>query len=100
CFIAPIGERAVGVGLVLARDLRQLGIRVDLDGRGSSVKSMLRRANGLGARICVLIGDSELERNVVKVKDLAAHGETEEPVASAAGTIASALLRDPREGPR
>src|SRR5205814_4687852 len=59
CFIAPIGARALDAGLVLARELRTRGVRVDLDGRGGSLKSMLRRANAVGARLCVIIGDSE-----------------------------------------
>jgi histidyl-tRNA synthetase len=87
CFIAPIGERAIGAGLALARDLRARGLRVDLDGRAASVKAMLRRANAVGARVCVLLGDSELDRNVVKVKDLAERGEEELPRDAAIDTI-------------
>jgi histidyl-tRNA synthetase len=88
CYIAPIGERTVSRGLVLARDLRDRGIRTELDGRGGSVKSMLRRANALGARVCVLLGDAELERAVVKVKDLAGHTEEEVPMDAAVARIA------------
>src|SRR5204863_8849597 len=55
CFIAPLGEKAVSAGLLLARQLRERGIPVDLDGRGSSLKSMLRRANAVGARLCILL---------------------------------------------
>jgi histidyl-tRNA synthetase len=88
CFIAPIGERAVSSGLVLARELRDRGIRTEIDGRGGSVKSMLRRANTLGARACVLLGDAELDRGVVKVKDLAGHTEHEVPMDAAVDRIA------------
>jgi histidyl-tRNA synthetase len=91
CFIAPLGERAVSAGLVLARQLRERGVRVDLDGRGSSLKSMLRRANSVGARLCVLLGDGELDKGVVKVKDLAAHSEQEEPLALAPERIVALL---------
>jgi histidyl-tRNA synthetase len=69
--------------LVLARRLRERGVRVDSNGRGSSLKSMLRRANAVGARLCVLLGDGELDKGVVKVKDLTAHTEQEEPLALA-----------------
>ncbi|HVU00190.1 MAG TPA: histidine--tRNA ligase [Polyangiaceae bacterium] len=77
CFVAPIGDAPVGAALGLARTLRDRGVRVDVDARGTSVKGMLRRANSLGARVCVLIGESELGRGVVKVKDLGAHTEVE-----------------------
>ena len=92
CFIAPIGERAISRGLVLARDLRDAGVRTEIDGRGGSVKSMLRRANALGARLCLLLGDTELDRGVVKVKDLAAHTEQEEPLDGVVTRIAALVV--------
>lgn len=103
CFIAPIGERALSEGLALARELRKRGVPVDLDGRGGSVKSMLRRANGIGARLCLLIGDGELDRGVVKVKDLAGHQEEDVPRAAAVDWIASRMqgpASAEHEGPR
>jgi histidyl-tRNA synthetase len=71
--VAPLGAGATTAGLVLARDLRRAGVRCEIDTRGGSLKSQLRRANTLGARIVVILGDSELAENVVQVKDLAAH---------------------------
>ena len=71
CFIAPLGERAALEALVLARELRKAGIAALADTRGGSLKSMLRRADSLGARLCLVLGDAELERGVVAVKDLA-----------------------------
>ncbi|HEX3769460.1 MAG TPA: histidine--tRNA ligase [Polyangiaceae bacterium] len=72
-FIAPLGAAAATAGLVMARDLRRAGARTDVDTRGGSLKSQLRRANALGARIALVLGDSELAENVVQLKDLAAH---------------------------
>ncbi len=77
--VAPLGEAAVGVALVLARDLRRSGVRCEVDTRGSSLKSQLRRANTLGARFALILGESELAGNVVQVKDLEAR--TQELVA-------------------
>ncbi|HEY5146043.1 MAG TPA: histidine--tRNA ligase [Polyangiaceae bacterium] len=71
--VAPLGPGATTAGLVLARDLRRAGICSEIDTRGGSLKSQLRRANTLGARIVLILGDSELAENVVQVKDLAAH---------------------------
>jgi histidyl-tRNA synthetase len=71
--IAPMGAKAAGEALVLARELRARGLQVDLDGRGgasASLKSMLRRANAQGARLCLVVGESELEAGQVQVKDL------------------------------
>lgn len=77
CYVAPIGERARIEAVRLARDLRNGGVRVDLDARGNSPKSMLRRANSVGTRLCILLGDSELDKGVIQIKDLAHHSQQE-----------------------
>ena len=77
CFVAPLGTKAGREGLRLARQLRERGVRVEVDGRGGSMKSLLRRADGLGARICIILGESELERGVAQVKDLMEHSQRE-----------------------
>jgi histidyl-tRNA synthetase len=72
--VAPLGA-AVHEGLVLARDLRKSGIRCEVDTRGSSLKSQLRRANALGARVVLILGEDEIAQGVVQVKDLEAHAQ-------------------------
>jgi histidyl-tRNA synthetase len=74
-FVAPLGEAAVDAALVLGRDLRRAGISCEVDGRGGSMKSMLRRANALGARVALIVGDQEMAGGVVQVKDLAAQAQ-------------------------
>ena len=71
CFFAPLGEAAISAALVHAKQLRLAGVRTEVDSRGNSLKSMLRRANGLGVRHCVVIGESELEEGRAQLKDLA-----------------------------
>jgi histidyl-tRNA synthetase len=73
CFVAPVGPAAMLSGLLLARELRQYGVRTEIDTRGRSMKAMLRRADAMGARACMLLGDAELGRGVVAVKDLERH---------------------------
>ncbi len=91
CFIAPLGERAQLVGLKLARELREQGLVVMLDGRGNSMRSMLNRANGASARVCVVIGDAEVDQNQVQIKDLAAHTQAQVSRADAVAHIVSAF---------
>lgn len=93
CFVAPIGEKAVLEGLRLARELRGAGITVELDGRGGSLKSLLRRADALGARFCLVLGDSELERGVVQVKELRERTQTEVPMTGLLAHIQERLGR-------
>ena len=71
--VAPLGPAAHSPALVLGRDLRRAGVRSDIDTRGTSLKSQLRRATTMGARFALILGESELAEGVVQVKDLDAH---------------------------
>ena len=80
CYLAPMTEEARGRALTLARDLRAQGAYCEVDGRGLSVKAMLRRANTMGARLCLLLGDDELRAGVVTVKDLGRRSQEQIPM--------------------
>ncbi|HVJ14717.1 MAG TPA: histidine--tRNA ligase [Polyangiaceae bacterium] len=94
CFVAPIGVRAQAEALRLGRELRQLGIVTEVDTRGNSPKSMLRRADTLGAHACLLLGDAELDKAVVQLKDLRGHTQQEVPRAEVAARVAALLGTD------
>ncbi len=76
-FVAPLGARALEEGLRLARELRSRGVSCEVDGRGGSLKSLLRRGNSLGARVVLILGDGEIDKKVVTVKDMAGHAQEE-----------------------
>jgi histidyl-tRNA synthetase len=76
-YVAALGDAACSAALVLARDLRKSGLSAEGDARGGSLKSQLRRANTLGARFALVVGESELARGVVQAKDLGAHAQEE-----------------------
>jgi len=99
CFIAPLGERACHAALAIARELRSSGIATEADTRGGSLKSLLRRADSLGARACLVLGDSELERGVIAVKDLGRRSQEEVPRDAVAGRVAALLATPAAEGP-
>jgi histidyl-tRNA synthetase len=77
--VMPIGPEAMDAALVLGRDVRKNGLRAEVDTRGASLKAQLRRANALGAKVALILGDREVKENVVEVKDLGA--QTQEKVA-------------------
>jgi histidyl-tRNA synthetase len=90
--VAPIGAEAIGPGLLLARQLRARGIRCDIDTRGSSLKSQLRRANQLRARMVLIVGESELADDAVQVKDLDAHTQERMPRDQAVRVVEDRLM--------
>jgi len=64
---------------LLARELRSAGVSTEADLRGQSLKSQLRRADKLGARVALVLGESEIARGAVQLKDLVGHTQTEVP---------------------
>jgi histidyl-tRNA synthetase len=91
-FVAPLGEAAVAPALAIARDLRREGIRCEIDARGKTLKSQLRRANQLGSRMVLILGDTEIAAGTVQVKDLEAHTQETIERAQALRVVADRLM--------
>ncbi len=94
-FVAPLGESEIDHALVLGRDLRAAGISCEVDSRSGSLKKQLRRANAVGARVALIIGDREVAEGVVQVKDLAAHAQESVARASVVSAVAERLRSAP-----
>jgi histidyl-tRNA synthetase len=69
-YIAFLGEAAKAEGLALLRRLRAAGLRAEMDGPAQSLKGQMKRADRLGARYTILIGEDELAENAVLLKDM------------------------------
>ncbi|MEZ5757668.1 MAG: histidine--tRNA ligase [Emcibacteraceae bacterium] len=67
--VTPVGDSAQVVAMKIAHDLRLAGIVVDMAYRGNVAKRM-KRANKQNATFAILIGDDEIARSVVMVKNL------------------------------
>jgi histidyl-tRNA synthetase len=74
--IVPIGEAAELPALMIAEVLRQYGHVVDLGYSGNLTRRM-RRAARVNARAAVLIGENEIARNIVALRDLDSGEQTE-----------------------
>jgi histidyl-tRNA synthetase len=77
--VVPIGEAAEAAALSLAEVLRSNGCPVDLGYTGNITRRM-RRANRVNARVAVLIGEDEIVRNVVALRDLDSGEQVEVPM--------------------
>ena len=55
------------------------------------LKSQLRRANALGARLALIVGDNEIAGGFVEVKDLAARTQAKVPRAEVVGYAAAQI---------
>ncbi len=74
--IVPIGPAAEAQAWTLAHRLRREGIAVELAFKGKPGQRM-KRADRLGARLAASIGDDELARGVVRLRDLQSGTEEE-----------------------
>jgi histidyl-tRNA synthetase len=75
-----LGPEQGGAALRLARELRAAGHVVEL-AFGGSLGKQLKWANKANARLAVIVGSNELERNVAAVRDLDAGAQEEVPLA-------------------
>jgi len=76
-YIITLGDQARKYGLELLNNLRKKGIACDADYENKSLKGALRSANDLKARFVLIIGDDELKKGVVTLKDMGS-GEQKE----------------------
>ncbi len=61
--------------LLIADELRQLGIRTDRSFGGRSMKAQMKAADRSGARFAIIIGTDELEGKEVTLRDLRGDGQ-------------------------
>ncbi len=86
--VIPVGgvaEEAAALDAMQA--LRCAGIRAEMAYRGN-LKRRMERANRIGARAAVIIGEAELARGVAQLKDLATGAQSEVTLAELAAKLA------------
>ena len=69
-YLAPMGEAAVRRCFAIASRLREGGVAVEFDVAGRGLKAQMKYADKLGARYVIVVGDSELETGMAKLKDM------------------------------
>jgi histidyl-tRNA synthetase len=90
-FIAPLGEPALRLAAVMARDLRRAGVAVEVaEGR---LKRAMELANKLGARFTLIVGDNELAAGRYALKNMTTGEQQDLTVEEIAVTLAVAQNR-------
>ena len=69
-FVVALGDAARQPAHVLARDLRHAGLIALVDYDARSLRAQMKRADRSGARRVLILGDDELARGEVTVKDM------------------------------
>jgi len=84
--VVPVSSAVEGAAVDVLRRLRAAGIRAEMEYHGN-LRRRMERANRIGARAAVIIGEDELAREAVQLKDLASGVQEEVPVVELAGRL-------------
>ena len=76
-YIASMGEQALEKAFYIVKTLRENGIVAELDHMERGVKSQFKYADKIGAKYVGVIGSDELEKGIVKIKNMSDGSETE-----------------------
>ncbi len=74
--VVPLGDAAQAAAIGVLSALRAHGLRAEMAYRGN-LKKRLERANRIGAKFAVILGEAELARGVAQVKDLDSGTQTD-----------------------
>ena len=76
-YIVALGEQAAAVAPSLAHRLRKAGIAVEYDPDKTSMKAQMKAADKVGAGMALILGDDEIARGVIALRNLATGDQTE-----------------------
>ena len=76
-YLVLVGEKAISKGMQLAEKWRDeiTGLKLLVNCGGGSIKSQMKKADKSNARLALIIGDDELEKKVLSVKNLRENAE-------------------------
>ena len=86
--VVTLGDDARMDGVKLVGELRAKGVKADLDHAARSMKAQFKYAGKLGVKKVIVIAGDELEKGVVKLRDMAASSEEEVPMAGIVDLLA------------
>ena len=78
-FVVTLGDEARMAGVKLVGELRAVGVKADLDHAARSMKAQFKYAGKLGVKNVIVIAGDELQKGVVKLRDMVNSTEQEIP---------------------
>ncbi len=91
--VVTLGDDARMAGVKLVGELRASGVKADLDHAARSMKAQFKYANKLGVKKVIVIAGDELEKGVVKLRDMEKSSETEVARDAVVGMLAQGSAR-------
>lgn len=95
CFVAGFGSEKVRTETVkLVHQLRSAGIQTDTDYQHRKMKGQLKAADRLKAKFVIFLGDNELDKQVVTIKNMGTGDQKEVSVDHIVSEIKELLLEE------
>lgn len=92
CFVIALGQEARDTAFALLHQLRQAGLAADLDHLNRKLKAQLKVADRSGAKWVLILGEEELSRQTIQLRNMA-DGSQEEIALTDAVTCLSAAMK-------
>lgn len=82
-FVACLNQSLSKNAFLLMEQFRRAGLRADMDHQGRSLKAQFKYADKLGAQYVAVLGDDEVAKGVVKLRNMQTRDEWESPLKKA-----------------
>lgn len=69
-YLAVLDTQALNTAILLAQRLRTRGFGGEVSFEAKSIKAQMRQANRLGVKTCLILGQDEMEKGQIMVKDM------------------------------
>ena len=69
-FVAALDEKSFQKGFELLQELRKANLSADIDYKMASLKSQMRMADKYGANFVLILGENEIQKGIITVKDM------------------------------
>jgi histidyl-tRNA synthetase len=86
-FVAVLGEEARRHAFPLVQELRSRGLAAEMDYGVASLKSQMRRADKFQVRFVAILGDDEVARGELQLRDMTDKTQVAVPLSEAAETL-------------
>jgi histidyl-tRNA synthetase len=91
-YVAAFGENGTKLGLILLDELRRVGLSAHCDYRAITLKAHLRQADRSKCRYAILLGDDEVARGSVILRNLESKVQEELPLSGLSSLLKTRIV--------
>ena len=92
-YVVALGDAAVMKSTQIVYELRSNGIRAERDYQGRKMKAQMKSADRLQARYTAILGEDELERGEIALKDMAEGSQVVIPLSELSAAVQNGAKR-------